>query len=124
MPESDLRTALASVGRDPPRPGQAANQKLSQTTDLEEWLIVANPNHQWYYASEMQPREAWMFKIYDSRLDGTARRTPHWYVFVFLPIPRPAGFSTTGLLCRVFSLCALLVKTHRKLTGLVSFPPI
>ncbi|EME39476.1 hypothetical protein DOTSEDRAFT_56848 [Dothistroma septosporum NZE10] len=77
VPESDLRTAIASVGRDPPRPGQLKEQKMSKTTDLEEWLIEANPDHQWYWASNMKSSEAWLFKIYDSKLDGTARRTPH-----------------------------------------------
>ncbi len=33
--------------------------------------------HQWYYFSKMTPEEVLLFKIYDSKLVGTARRTPH-----------------------------------------------
>lgn len=33
--------------------------------------------HKWYYASRMTPDEALLFKMFDSRNDGRARRVPH-----------------------------------------------
>ena len=41
------------------------------------WTVSANPEHKWYYASEMTPEEVLLIKIYDSEVDGRARRTPH-----------------------------------------------
>ena len=48
--------------------------------DNSLWSVVppANPEqHKWYYAPGMIPDEVLCFKIFDSKLDGTARRTPH-----------------------------------------------
>ena len=39
------------------------------------YYMAFNPGHRWYYASDMQPDEVWMFKNYDSA--GQARSTPH-----------------------------------------------
>jgi hypothetical protein len=36
-----------------------------------------NPVHRWFYASDMQADEVWIFKNYDSATDGRARSTPH-----------------------------------------------
>jgi len=36
---------------------------------LYGWNLSYNPNHRWYYASEMQPEEIFAFKLYDSRED-------------------------------------------------------
>lgn len=39
--------------------------------------MAYNPNQRWYYASEMTPEEAWVFKIFDSKTDGRARCAVH-----------------------------------------------
>jgi hypothetical protein len=39
------------------------------------YYVAFNPAHRWYYASDMQIDEVWMFKNYDSA--GRARSTPH-----------------------------------------------
>lgn len=39
--------------------------------------LAHNPNQQWYYASNMTPEEAWVFKIFDSKKDGRARCAVH-----------------------------------------------
>lgn len=36
-----------------------------------------NPQHRWWYASDMQPDEVLLLKCYDSRNDGRARFMPH-----------------------------------------------
>ncbi|KAJ5414302.1 hypothetical protein N7509_000929 [Penicillium cosmopolitanum] len=48
--------------------------------DNSMWSVVppkCPEQHRWYYASHMVPDEALCLKIFDSKLDGTARRTPH-----------------------------------------------
>ncbi|KAF4434831.1 GA4 desaturase [Fusarium austroafricanum] len=45
--------------------------------DNEQWHVVANPQHKWYYASNMTPDEVLLIKMWDSKLDGRARRVPH-----------------------------------------------
>jgi hypothetical protein len=39
--------------------------------------VTFNPKHRWYYASDMRTDEVWVFKNYDSAIDGRARFTPH-----------------------------------------------
>jgi hypothetical protein len=41
------------------------------------YYVAFNPAHRWYYASDMQTDEVWIFKNYDSAADGRARSTPH-----------------------------------------------
>lgn len=41
------------------------------------YYLTFNPAHRWYYASDMQTDEVWMFKNYDSAVDERARATPH-----------------------------------------------
>lgn len=41
------------------------------------YYLTFNPAHRWYYASDMQTDEVWIFKNYDSVTDGKARFTPH-----------------------------------------------
>ena len=41
------------------------------------YYVAFNPAHRWYYASDMQTDEVWIFKNYDSARDGRARSTPH-----------------------------------------------
>jgi len=49
----------------------------------ETFVVNHNPQHKWYYLSEMQPSEALLLKCYDSAstvnnpLDGIAALTPH-----------------------------------------------
>src|SRR5262249_42819143 len=43
----------------------------------ESYAVTFNPAHVWFYASEMRPDEAWLFKVYDSQTDGRSRFTPH-----------------------------------------------
>jgi hypothetical protein len=41
------------------------------------YYVSFNPAHRWYYASDMQTDEVWLFKNYDSAADGRARFAPH-----------------------------------------------
>jgi hypothetical protein len=41
------------------------------------YSVRHNPNHQWYFISDMQPDEVLLLKCYDSRNDGRARFMPH-----------------------------------------------
>jgi hypothetical protein len=41
------------------------------------YYAAFNPAHRWYYASDMQTDEVWIFKNHDSAADGRARSTPH-----------------------------------------------
>ena len=43
----------------------------------EIYEVRHNPNHQWYYFSEMKMDEVILIKGYDSMLDGRTRFTPH-----------------------------------------------
>ena len=44
---------------------------------FELWGVMPNEAHRWYYKSQMQPNETLLIKIFDSKCDGRARRTPH-----------------------------------------------
>ncbi|GKT47430.1 hydroxylase/desaturase asaB [Colletotrichum spaethianum] len=67
--ESDLRpvTTRIVIGKPP----------NTMNKDNEQWHMVASPQHKWYYASNMNPDEALLIKIFDTKLDGRARRVPH-----------------------------------------------
>jgi hypothetical protein len=41
------------------------------------YSVRHNPQHQWFYVSDMRPDEVLLLKCYDSRSDGRARFTPH-----------------------------------------------
>jgi len=41
------------------------------------YYVTFSSAHKWYYASDMRTDEVWMFKNYDSAIDGRARFTPH-----------------------------------------------
>lgn len=43
----------------------------------ETYGFLYNPAHRWYWFPRLQPDEALLLKIYDSRTDGTARLTAH-----------------------------------------------
>lgn len=69
--EDDLRKVFAML------PSQGDGSKVSRGKGFEVFNVAHNPKHRWYYASHMTPEETLMIKCYDSKLDGTARRTPH-----------------------------------------------
>lgn len=60
-------------------PGQGASKlaSVSKGSGFDIWNVAYNPEHRWYYASEMAVDECLMIKCFDSKLDGTARRCPH-----------------------------------------------
>lgn len=65
-----------------PRPGSGAYAAAISRGAAFELCQVAAAGagaaaHSWWYASRMTPDEALLFKIYDSKLDGRARRVPH-----------------------------------------------
>jgi len=41
------------------------------------YSVLHNPNHRWFYVSDMQPDEVLLLKCYDSCSDGRARFLPH-----------------------------------------------
>ena len=41
------------------------------------YSVRHNPNHRWFFFSEMRPDEVLLLKCYDSRSDGRARFMPH-----------------------------------------------
>lgn len=49
--------------------------------DNRMWEVLppkpGEQKHRWHYVSGLKPEEALLLKIYDTKLDGTARRTPH-----------------------------------------------
>ena len=47
------------------------------SASFETSQILANDKHRWYYASNLGPDEALLFKQFDSKTDGRARQTPH-----------------------------------------------
>lgn len=50
---------------------------LSQGKGFEIWQARANPDHKWYFASDVSTEEAIVLRIFDSKCDGRARRTLH-----------------------------------------------
>lgn len=87
--EEDFRTVVANLP--PPGAGEYGNVSknfkhkpradYSSNGEVAAVYEVANkahnPNERWYYASEMTPEEAWVFKIFDSKNDGTAKCAVH-----------------------------------------------
>jgi hypothetical protein len=71
VPEEDLVDMLAVIPKD------ATHKVLSKRRDIKGFNVRYNPVHKWYYGSRMRPEEALLIKIYDSKRDGRARRTPH-----------------------------------------------
>ena len=41
------------------------------------YLVRHNPNHEWYFVSQMRTNEALLLKVFDSAEDGRSRYTPH-----------------------------------------------
>ena len=91
LDEKDFRTVVANLP--PAGKGQYANVSKNQPIKMKERYeydlngeqgakyevanLAHNPNQKFYYASEMTPEEAWVFKIFDSKKDGRARCVPH-----------------------------------------------
>lgn len=72
VPDSDLRV----LGVIYPLPdGMVYNGSSDLKSDT--WNVAANPEHKWYYASNMTPDEVLLLKMYDTKLDGRARKCPH-----------------------------------------------
>ncbi|WQF87719.1 Putative hydroxylase/desaturase AsaB [Colletotrichum destructivum] len=67
--ESDLRPVTTRIVLG--KPPNTTNK------DNEQWHMVASPHHEWFYASHMTPDEALLIKVFDTKLDGRARRVPH-----------------------------------------------
>ena len=87
--ENDFRTVVANLP--PPGAGEYGNvsknlshkQRAEYSSNgdnaarYEVTNMAHNPNQRWYYASDMTPEEAWVFKIFDSKNDGTAKCAVH-----------------------------------------------
>lgn len=73
VPEEDLYPVRAQL----PGKGSGSFEDASKGGTFETWQLRANPNHKWYYASELTEDEVLLIKCYDSKLDGRARRAPH-----------------------------------------------
>ncbi|KAK1810846.1 hypothetical protein LTR12_014805 [Friedmanniomyces endolithicus] len=71
--DSDLHEILAVL----PKKGHGTFDKISKGDGFYIWYIVYNPSYRWYYASQMRPDEVLCIKCFDSKTDGTARRSPH-----------------------------------------------
>lgn len=57
---------------------KALDPGVAGVGDKREIFQVAYRNtHEWWYASEMQPDDALLIKIFDSKKDGRARRCVH-----------------------------------------------
>lgn len=86
--ENDFRTVVANLP--PPGAGEYGNVSKNMTHKqraeyssngevaprYEVTNMAYNPDQRWYYASDMSPDEAWVFKIFDSKHD-TARCAVH-----------------------------------------------
>lgn len=87
--ENDFRIVVANLP--PPGAGEYGNvsKNLShkpraeyssngeKAAVYEVTNMAHNPNQKWYYASNMTPEEAWVFKIFDSKKDGRAKCAVH-----------------------------------------------
>ncbi|KAF2640005.1 hypothetical protein P280DRAFT_427639, partial [Massarina eburnea CBS 473.64] len=69
--ENDFRTVVANLP--PPGAGEYGNTAAK----YEVTNMAHNPNQEWFYASDMTPEEAWVFKIFDSKDDGRAKCAVH-----------------------------------------------
>ena len=71
VPDGDLRATRIELGL-------LKDYKTVRAGDKKEIFQVAHRGtHEWWYASGMQPDEALLIKIYDSKTDGRARRCVH-----------------------------------------------
>ncbi|PIB01108.1 hypothetical protein CB0940_01650 [Cercospora beticola] len=70
--EDDLRPMMAILPN-----FTGSSNTVTKGNGFELWEVAANPQHRWYYVSEMTPNEALLIKCFDSKKDGRARRCPH-----------------------------------------------
>lgn len=87
--ENDFRIVVANLP--PPGAGEYGNVSKNKAhkpraeyssngetaARYEVTNMAHNPNQRWYYASDMTPEEAWVFKIFDSKNDGRAKCAVH-----------------------------------------------
>ncbi|GMF79074.1 unnamed protein product [Aspergillus oryzae] len=45
--------------------------------EVEGWAVKADPQLKWYYRYKQPPDMVTLIKLFDSKLDGRARRVPH-----------------------------------------------
>lgn len=79
IPDSDLRPVVAKFRRpdDHEKLSERARAALNRN-DVETWAVAGPPEgHRWHYCSKLTPDEALLFKIFDSKKKGVARRSPH-----------------------------------------------
>ncbi|KAI0536366.1 hypothetical protein GGR58DRAFT_528394 [Xylaria digitata] len=57
----------------PPKGTSSFYESISRGNGFQTLEVRANPNHKWYYLSEMQPEEALIFKCYDSKNSSQSR---------------------------------------------------
>ncbi|KAH9864713.1 hypothetical protein J1614_010649 [Plenodomus biglobosus] len=77
---------IKTVQRDPLAVAEASSvdDKSLVVTELiypdrkgETFSVKYDPGHRWFYKSGLTPDEVLIFKCFDSKLDGRARRVPH-----------------------------------------------
>jgi hypothetical protein len=71
VPDEDLRVTKVEQGLLKDRKPLASGDKR------EIFQVAHRDTHEWWYTSHMQPDEALLIKIYDSKTDGRARRCVH-----------------------------------------------
>jgi hypothetical protein len=71
--ENDLVGSTAFL----PPPKSDTFENVSKGKSFETWAIRPNDAHRWYYKKGMKPEDAILLKIFDSKKDGRARRSPH-----------------------------------------------
>lgn len=78
VPEDDLRERPLKMP--PPTQSNVAAMTEGPEENISMWSVIPPKDpkqHKWFYASEMSPEEVLLFKIFDSKQDGAARRAPH-----------------------------------------------
>lgn len=75
IPEEDLREVRTYL----PYKRKDSHHQLADVSAGEgfgTWTLVYNPDHRWYYASNMVPDEALLIKCFDSKLMGGREGVP------------------------------------------------
>ncbi|EME83072.1 uncharacterized protein MYCFIDRAFT_137464, partial [Pseudocercospora fijiensis CIRAD86] len=81
VPEEHLHEQTIYFPETSRRDGGSWQDAYAPKAPVEAWAVEApsGPDeHKWWYVSEMKPHEAFLLKIFDSKMeDGLARRAPH-----------------------------------------------